>query len=617
MKRRLVRPWFDRIRRSYDRRPLTEKLVAIVISTGLIGAFALIVVLGSAIVPSFNALEVESIELETGRTNAALDTFANTLEQDAREYIGDAGGAPSEADAIRALQSRTVDGLAQVDHAGRTDVVRWQAADGDNLQDGFVIAIRGMPLDRIVGRHHSAHFYRKLGSDIAAFGVVRIAGGGAGGRRGYVIMARRLTASTLSDAARQPVRIDLRAGSDRPAVVATRQTLRIMVPIRSDEGRVLGSVAIGLRRNVMVLGQRVLLLAGGGAVLLLLVILLVLLRMVTTLVLRPLARVEHHMQIVRTSGALDLLVDVPREDEIGSLSTSFNAMLRQLHDLRQRLEIQNFALGKSESAIAMLHNVRNALTPVSTILSQGIAQPPPVDQIALDRAIGELALDELDPERRTKLAAFVAAASAAGANNRAERRAALQVARDAMGQVLEIIGQQQRAVHERPTLRPCDITEILARNATIARYAENVSIAFSFPAQRCVVLASRIILSQVIGNLFANAADAIAARGTGSGSITVTIERIADPGLDANGGTARISICDDGEGFALGDATDLFQRGYSTRRHKAGGFGLHWCANAMLAMQGTLRLDSAGRGKGAVATLMLPVVLENQVPLAH
>jgi len=49
----------------------------------------------------------------------------------------------------------------------------------------------------------------------------------------------------------------------------------------------------------------------------------------------------------------------------------------------------------------------------------------------------------------------------------------------------------------------------------------------------------------------------------------------------------------------------VFQRGFSTREHKSGGLGLHWCANSMTAMGGTLRLESEGRGMGAVAILTL------------
>lgn len=596
-----ARVWRRRSVRALWPGTLGAKLVLILTVIGLLGAVALVAVLASVIVPSFDALERRAVAAEVDRLHAALDTIARSVEQNARDYVDGSAGTPIAAGASRALKVKTVDGIAQVAPLDGVEALRWRKSAGVRGERGFATVLTHLPLERIAAGQHPAHFYTRLGGGIVAIGVARVypAPGGTDGSRRYVVMARRLSAKMLSDAAQQPARIDLTQTPSTTVVRSSPASLRIAVPIAAVDGRVLGSVTVTVRRDLAVLGQRVLLLAVAGSIILLLIVLLVLSRMMTTLVLRPLARVERHMQTVPQTGSLALLRDVPRNDEIGSLAASFNAMLCQLQDLRGQLELQNFALGRSDSATAILHNVRNALTPVSTIVSRDLQQPPPVDRDMIDRAIAELAQDDLEPARRAKLAAFTGAAVAAVAKDRAERQAALLVAREAMAQVLEIIGQQHQAAQERPELSPCDVKDIVARNATIARYSGTVSIAFSFPAQRCDVIASRILLSQVIGNLFANAADAIAARGTGSGSIGVTIERVGD--------TAWIAIRDDGEGIERGAASSLFQRGYSTRAHKVGGLGLHWCANAMRAMQGTLRLDSAGPGQGAVATLTLPL----------
>ena len=151
--------------------------------------------------------------------------------------------------------------------------------------------------------------------------------------------------------------------------------------------------------------------------------------------------------------------------------------------------------------------------------------------------------------------------------------------------------------HERPALAVCDISEIIAQNATIARYSGENSIAFGFPSRSHPVLANRVILSQVVGNLFANAAEAIAAAGRGGGTIVVSVQQRGD--------RMEIVIRDDGEGFDPAMMPTLFQRGFSTRAHKSGGLGLHWCANSMLAMEGSLELQSDGKGMGARAVLTL------------
>jgi signal transduction histidine kinase len=316
-------------------------------------------------------------------------------------------------------------------------------------------------------------------------------------------------------------------------------------------------------------------------------------------VLKPLGRVEGHMQRVRNSGSLTVLPQVgARRDEIASLGHSFNAMLIQLKELREQVEAQGFELGRSESAVAVMHNVRNALNPVSTILSTGIGQAAPVERALIERALAELVAAESAPERREKLASFITAAFEAEDKQREDRIGQLQVGRDAMRQVLEIIGAQQQLAQERPPLEQCDATQIIAQNATIARHSgDGASIAFNFPAKKHWVMANRVLLSQVVGNLFSNAAEAISAAG-GSGSINVSITETSD-------GRIEIAIHDTGEGFDPVGAQRLFQRGFSTREHKSGGFGLHWCANSVTAMEGSLSLESDGVGRGATARLVL------------
>lgn len=606
-----------RIGRWRDFSSLGAKLVLILTGIGLVGSVALTALLASLIVPGFNQLESRSIDAHVERTRAALGDFAAKVEGAVRDYGDWTSSYEYMAHPTRAFEQESfsplamtnlgVDGMAYVGDDGRIVIARWRdlarGADRADLRDAFSASIAGTDFRRFLGPKSSGNYYLRLGGQLAAVGVARVRrSDGTGAPRGYVLMARRITSKTLSDVLQLAAKIDFADTPDTNRIVVARATMRIAVPIRGADGHAMASAAFTVPRDVSMLGRRMLLFAVAGSTLLLLIVLTMLRRMITRLVLRPLARVERHMQTVRDSGALALLPDEPREDEIGSLGNSFNAMLQQLKDLREQLEVQSFALGKSESAVAVMHNVRNALNPISTILSREIAQPAPVDSVVLDRAMVELAADDLPAPRRAKLLAFVSAAIAAETRERGERRGQLQIGREAMSHVLEIIGAQQSAAHERPELEACDVTDIVARNATIARYSGGVSIAFSFPAQPCRVMASRIILSQVIGNLFSNAADAIAAKGDASGSIAVTIE---EDGGGEDGGVARIAIRDDGEGFAADAAPALFQRGFSTRTHKSGGFGLHWCANSMGAMRGALRLESEGPGRGAVAVLTL------------
>lgn len=593
---------------------LGGKLLIVLAGVGLIGSVALTLLLATVITPSFNALEHQSIDGHVERTRAALDDFATKVEHSVRDY-GDWNSSydyiakptkafEDESFSPLAMANLDVDGMAYLRPDMSLVIARWidpkTRFENNALRDAMVAAMGRTPLDVVIRAspsHSAGHFYVRLGDVIAAVGVAQVRkSDGSGVPRGYVLMVRRLTSDQLRGLLRVDAHLDL-AGNGA-LVTGDAQTMRIAVPVAGADGRPVAAASFTVPRDVSLLGRHMLWLAVLGSTILLAIVLAVLSRMIGLLVLKPLGRVEGHMQRVRETGSLSVLADDgARRDEIASLGRSFNAMLMQLKDLREQVEAQSFALGRSESAVAVMHNVRNALNPVSTILSAGIGQKPPVDRALLDRALTELGGDAA-PERRAKLTSFITAAFDAEDKQRADRRDQLEIGRDAMRQVLEIIGAQQALAHERPPLEECDATQIIAQNATIARHSgDGSSIMFNFPAKPHGVMANRVLLSQVIGNLFSNAADAIAAAG-GSGSISVAI-------CDTANGTVEIAIRDSGDGFDPANTPQLFQRGYSTRAHKSGGLGLHWCANSMTAMEGSLRLESDGVGLGAVARLVL------------
>ncbi|UVO52370.1 HAMP domain-containing protein [Sphingomonas sp. SUN019] len=597
-----------RIERLRNPRSLGGRLVLILTAVGVAGAIGITLLLAGIITPNFNQLEAKAVAGHIERTHAALAEYRSKVESAVRDY-GDwndsydyiahpTAAFERESFSPLAMDNLDVEGMAYVGNDRRILIARWRGDDA--MRRRLVTAIGAMDFARALGAASSTSFYARMGNVVAAVGIARVRrSDGTGNPRGYVLMARQITSRQLSGLLSLNARIDL---STAPVIEThTLSRMAIAVPIAGADRRAVASAHFVVPRDVSVLGRRMLLLAVAGSTLLLLIVLLVLRRVITQLVLKPLNRVETHMQMVRASGSLGLLDEDRRQDEIGSLGRSFNAMLRQLKDLREQLEVQSFALGRSESAVAVMHNVRNALNPVSTIISQGMARTPPIDRMTLDRAAAELGKDDLPAVRRQKLTAFVLAAIEALEAARIDQQQQLGVGRTAMAHVLEIIGQQQANAHERPALAVCDVTDIIAQNATIARYSGETSIAFSFPAHPHPVLANRVILSQVIGNLFANAAEAVSGAGRASGSIAVSV--------DCNDAVVTVRIRDDGEGFEPGVGATLFQRGFSTRAHKSGGLGLHWCANSMSAMEGGLRLESEGIGRGAVAVLTLKAPL--------
>ncbi len=515
---------------------LGAQFIAILTGVGLLGSVAITLLLAIVITPGFDRLEIEAAAAQRGRVAAML---AEIGERTAAAAGTARPGDPPAAYSVDALLP-----LARRDDAR----LRYRIERG-----GVTIVARGARMAAV----------------------------------------RRLDAPTLRRLTGLGVTIEQGSGS---AIVRDGNRIAATLPLTDSDGRVAGRLRLSMPRDLSVLGQRMLLLAVGGSTLLLLIVLAVLRRSITALVLQPLERLEAHMLAVRETGVPAPLAADPRADEIGSVTRSFDAMLAQLADLRECMAAQSYRLGQSESAVAMIHNVRNALTPVSTILSQGLAQPPAADPALVARALAELAGDAVPAARRRKLAGFVAAALEAEQAARTERLERLEIGRASMRQALSIIGWQPADAHARPHVAPCDVAEIVAQNVAIARFAGALPVALTMPDGPAWAIANRVVLSQIVGNLLANAVEAIAATGR-SGRINATIERAGD--------RLVLSIVDDGEGFDAARSASLFQRGFSTRADKAGGLGLHWCANAANAMGGTLTLESDGAGRGARARLTL------------
>ncbi|MGE5893260.1 MAG: sensor histidine kinase [bacterium] len=108
------------------------------------------------------------------------------------------------------------------------------------------------------------------------------------------------------------------------------------------------------------------------------------------------------------------------------------------------------------------------------------------------------------------------------------------------------------------------------------------------------VSADRLLLEQVFINLFSNAADAMAGRGT----LGISIRR--------SDGAVRIRVSDSGKGVRPDDMPKIFDPFFTTKE-KGTGLGLSIVYNIMKKHNGSIDVKSEP-GKGATFTLTLPEV---------
>ena len=380
-------------------------------------------------------------------------------------------------------------------------------------------------------------------------------------------------------------------------------------PIRAPDGKTLnGVVAIAwdMRSHYATVRATTIRNAVQGAVATLAMIIL-LLSVIYRWITRPLTALSTHFMASGQSGELGFVDEslAARSDEIGVLAGEFNKMVEALADSRQKLQNQSYVTGMAEMASGVLHNIRNALNPISVGVWKLEESARNNSTGKIETALAELANPDTPADRREKLINYVRAA--------AEKLGA-QLAR--LAQDIRALAEHSR--HIEHILQDVDLTgrkRAAAEAVNLDKLAEDCARMIPTRAGSAITveidprlaqlppaLGNRLTITQVLGNLLVNAAEAIRATALPDGRIAVTGWLDSTDGKDM----IHLEIRDNGEGMSPEVLDSLFRRGFSTKTEKKGGIGLHWCANSVIAMGGRIYASSEGNGRGAAFHLLLP-----------
>ena len=77
-----------------------------------------------------------------------------------------------------------------------------------------------------------------------------------------------------------------------------------------------------------------------------------------------------------------------------------------------------------------------------------------------------------------------------------------------------------------------------------------------------------------------------------------------------------LCFTDNGIGMSEEQLSRFAEKGFSSKsRNNSRGIGLHWAANTMNSMGGSIRAESAGRNCGATIHVLIPFENRSAVPL--
>ena len=337
-----------------------------------------------------------------------------------------------------------------------------------------------------------------------------------------------------------------------------------------------------------------------------LIVLVILSLSIQKMVLGPIGKLTRHVFNVGKSDDLSQQISIKSRDEIGKLGKKFNMMVEKLADARNRLLEQSYHSGLAEISSGILHNIRNILTPLNGYIRVIQKKFNNVQVENIKKAIEELQTSNPGSDREQSLNRYLQLANGQFLSMLEETEDQLGKMSNQSSEIENILSEYDKYSHAKRAIEALEFAEVLteAHNLIPQDLKDSVSLEIDPSATKLPkILAERVVLTHVITNLISNAVESILKADKHPGKIRVegSVEKEDDKKW------IHAKFIDNGIGIDKKTLERIFERGFSTKKAKQEGFGLHWCGNAMMSMYGRLYAESDGSGKGACFHIVLPV----------
>ena len=280
--------------------------------------------------------------------------------------------------------------------------------------------------------------------------------------------------------------------------------------------------------------------------------------------------------------------------------------------LRKKHQEESYQAGMKEIAAATMHNLRNQIAPLVLRVGRLRESSMLAPAERLCQALGELNADRMAPERKEKLERYVALTATKLVKQKQLLDEELAALTRQIAMVEEAVAEQERfSKVVGPCAEEIDISTLIGDAVDSVSDILSVDIAYKIDPRLGdlpPVSATGFVLKQVFRTLLLNAADAIRAAGKSDGQ--VEIRSAIEPGRDSSE-IVHLEIRDNGCGISPDSLGRIFERGFTTKKDGQGGWGLHWCANTLIAMDGRIYVTSGGEGAGAELHVILPILDED------
>ena len=310
---------------------------------------------------------------------------------------------------------------------------------------------------------------------------------------------------------------------------------------------------------------------------------------------------EHTDRIAQTGILTNTSTPVLRRggrDEIGQLAEAFDRMKGRLADAQRQMSDSSHAAGMSLVADTVIHNVGNVLTNVNSLLETATHRVEGLRIQPLNKLAERLNRDEADEAFQRAIPAYLQRLSESLGSDRDELALLLETLDANIQHIHQVIRDQKRHAHQQPqrvdvAIRPLVQEAVSCCQARLDQ--DQIRVELSGPPQ-AKASTDQLLLLQIMINLIGNARNAM--RVTKQQS-KLRIEWTVDREIE-------IRIQDNGCGMDAPTLERVFDAHFTTRE-TGSGLGLHFCANALRRIGGSIRALSDGPNLGATFVITLPI----------
>ncbi|GAA5520776.1 ATP-binding protein [Aliifodinibius salicampi] len=287
-------------------------------------------------------------------------------------------------------------------------------------------------------------------------------------------------------------------------------------------------------------------------------------------------------------------------------NSALNETVQELHATRDELVHKAHKAGMADLATGVLHNIGNILNSVNISTNQ-IKQTLTHSSLSDFKKANELLdshkdnLEEFiieDPRGKKLLKYYQKLEEPLEAEHKKLKTHCKRL-NQKIQLMIEVIDTQQDyarvgRLNEQVQLEQIVEDTLTLQAGSIDRHSLDIVKDFG-ETQPVIVQKSKLI--HILINLFKNAKEAMADNLSHDKEIIIRTYQDEEH--------VYLSISDKGEGITSENRSKIFNHGFTTKT-EGHGYGLHSCANYMSEMDGKIRVESEGIGKGATFILVFP-----------